>query len=84
MSVAWHRTFNIVKEVRKGSVLLTIPFTTLLVQDLTVESWSINKGGNEMIILLQKEEKECIIEKMLEEKRNNYERFAVYPGERLK
>jgi hypothetical protein len=73
-----------VKEVSKGSVRLTIPFTTIPVEDLKVISWSINKGGNEMLILLEKEEKECPIEKILEEKRINYDRFLAYPGERLR
>jgi len=62
--------------------LLRIPFTTIPVGDLKVESWNI-MPGNELHILLQKKEKECPIEKILEEKRESY-RFAVYPGERLR
>jgi len=81
--LTWQRTFSIRKEVSKGSVILRIPFVSLVVSDLSVDSWSINKPGNEMVIMLQKIERECLAEKMLEEKRNNFEKFAVYPGERL-
>jgi hypothetical protein len=77
----WHRTFNIVKEVSKGQVLLRIPFYTIPVQDLKVESWHFTKKGNELLIRLEREEKGCLLEKMLEEKRIAYQ-FAVYPGER--
>jgi hypothetical protein len=84
MFAPWYRTFSIHKEVSRGYVLLKIPFYTLQVSDLKVESWKIMPLGNELHILLQKEEKECPIEKILEEKRINYDRFLAYPGERLK
>ena len=83
MFVPWYRTFSIHKEVSRGYVLLRIPFTTIPVGDLKVESWKI-MPGNELHVLLQKVEKECPIEKILEEKRINYDRFLAYPGERLK
>ncbi len=77
----WYRTFSIHKEVSKGYVLLNIPFYTIPVNSLSVESWCFNlKKGNELQILLKRIEVQCPIEKILEEKRNN---FAVYPGEKL-
>lgn len=78
----WYRTFSIHKEVSRSYVLLRIPFTTIPVSDLKVESWKI-MPGNELHVLLQKVEKECPIQKILDEKRESY-RFAVYPGERLR
>lgn len=84
MSAPWHRTFNIVKEVSKGQVLLRIPFYTIPVSDLKVESWQFYSSGNELHLRLERKEERCLLEKLLEEKRNNYERFAVYPGERLR
>jgi len=73
-----------VKEVSKGQVLLRIPFYTIPVQDLKVESWHFTKEGNELHIKLEREQERCLLEKMLEEKQINYDRFLAYPGERLK
>jgi len=78
----WHRTFSIVKEVSKGQVLLRIPFYTIPVQDLKVESWQFYSLGNELHLRLHREQERCLLTKMLEEKRIAYQ-FAVYPGERL-
>ena len=83
MSV-WFRQQSIWKEVSKGQVLLKIPFLTIPVSDLSVQSWYFTKEGNELQIRLERKEERCIVEKMLEEKRNNYDRFLAYPGERLK
>jgi hypothetical protein len=80
----WYRSFNIHKEVTKTSVLLRIPFHTLQASDLTLQSWYFTKEGNEMHLLLDRVKNECPIEKLLEEKRNNYSRYAMYPGERLR
>jgi len=83
MSV-WFRQQSIWKEVSKGQVLLRIPFYTIPVSDLKVESWQFYSSGNELHLKLERKEERCIVEKMLEEKRNNYDRFLAYPGERLK
>jgi len=83
MSV-WFRQQSIWKEVNKGQVLLRIPFYTIPVSDLKVESWQFYSSGNELHLRLERKEERCIVEKMLEEKRNNYDRFLAYPGERLK
>ena len=83
MSVPWFRQMSIWKEVSKGVVVLKIPFHTIPVSELKVESWKFYSSGNELHIRLEREEGECPIEKLLEEKRNEY-RFAVYPGERLR
>jgi len=83
MSV-WFRQQSIWKEVSKGQVLLKIPFHNISVSDLKVESWQFYSSGNELHLRLERKEERCIVEKMLEEKRNNYDRFLAYPGERLK
>ena len=83
MSV-WFRQQSIWKEVSKGQVLLKIPFLTIPVSDLKVESWQFYSSGNELHVLLQREEKGCLVTQALEEKRKNYDRFLIYPGERLR
>jgi hypothetical protein len=83
MYTPWMRTFSITKEVFRSHVLLKIPFQTIPVQDLRVESWQAYKEGNIMHILLQREGDDCLVTKMLKDKREDY-RFAVYPGERLR
>jgi hypothetical protein len=75
---------SVVKEVFRGHVLLKIPFYTIPVQDLRMESWQTYKEGNIMHILLQRDSDDCVVSKMLEEKRVNYDRFLTYPGERLR
>ena len=84
MSVPWFRQMSIWKEVSKGVVVLKIPFHTIPVSDLKVESWQFYSSGNELHIRLEREEEGCLLTKMLEEKRINYDRFAMYPGERLR
>ena len=79
----WYRSINIIKEVSKRYVLLKIPLYSIPVKSISVESWKFSERGNEIHILLKREEVQCPIEKILEEKRNNFERFAVYPGEKL-
>lgn len=83
MYTPWSRTFSITKEVFRAHVLLKIPFQTIPVQDLRVESWQAYKEGNIMHILLQRDSDDCLVTKMLKDKREDY-RFAVYPGERLR
>jgi hypothetical protein len=80
--VPWSRTFSITKEVFLGHVLLKIPFYTIPVQDLKMESWQFHKEGNTIHILLQRDGDHCLATKMLEEKRKNYDQFLAYPGER--
>ena len=75
---------SVVKEVFRGHVLLKIPFHTIPVQDLKMESWQFFKEGNILHVLLQREGDDCVVTKMLEEKRKNYDQFLAYPGERLK
>ena len=84
MSAPWLRTFSITKEVFRSHVLLKIPFYTIPVQDLRMESWQTYKEGNIMHILLQRDSDDCVVSKMLEEKRRNYDQFLAYPGEKLK
>ena len=80
--VPWSRSMSIVKEVFLGHVLLKIPFYTIPVQDLKMESWQFHKEGNTLHILLQRDDKEIKPPLMLVEKRENFDRFSVYPGER--
>jgi hypothetical protein len=80
----WYRTINVVKEVSRGQVILKIPFFIIPVKELKVESWYYCSDGNEMIITLHREEPECPIQKILDEKRQNYDKFLAYPGERLR
>ena len=80
----WYRSMSIVKEVSRGQVILKIPFYTIPVKELKVESWYYCSISNEMRILLQREEIECPIQKILDEKRQNYDKFLTYPGERLR
>ena len=84
MSVPWSRSMSVVKEVSRGQVLLKIPFHTIPVLDLKMESWQFHSSGNLLHVLLQREEKGCLVTQALEEKRKNYDRFLIYPGERLK
>jgi hypothetical protein len=71
----WSRTFSIVKEVSKGQVLLRIPFPTILVKELKVESWTFHPAGNELHLLLKREKGILDLEKP------PFESYAVYPGE---
>lgn len=80
----WYRSMSIVKEVSKGQVILKIPFYTIPVKELKVESWYYCSISNEMRITLHREEPECPIQKILDEKRQNYDKFLAYPGERLR
>lgn len=80
----WIRNFNITKEVFLGHVLLKIPFYTIPVSDLKMESWQFNRQDNTLHILLQRDDKETKLPLMLEEKRDNFDRFLAYPGERMK
>lgn len=84
MSIPWSRSMSVVKEVSRGHVLLKIPFHTIPVQDLKMESWQFYSSGNLLHVLLQREEKGCLFTQALEEKRKNFDCFLVYPGERLK
>jgi len=93
MYTPWMRTFSITKEVFRSHVLLKIPFQTIPVQDLKMESWQFFKVNNTMHILLQRDGDDCLVTKMLEsrrdcasleEKRKNYDQFLAYPGEKLK
>jgi len=84
MYTPWLRTFSITKEVFRAHVLLKIPFQTIPVQDLKMESWQFFKRDNTMHILLQREGDDCVVTKMLEEKRKNYDQFLAYPGEKLR
>ena len=81
---AWFRQMNVWKEVSKGVVVLKIPFYTIPVADLKVESWQFYSSGNELHLRLEREEKGCLLTQALDEKRINYDRFMVYPGERLR
>ena len=82
--VPWSRSMSVVKEVFLGHVLLKIPFYTIPVSDLKMESWQFNRQDNTLHILLQRDDKEIKLPLMLEEKRNNYDQFLAYPGERLR
>lgn len=75
----WNRTLSIVKEVSKGQVKLTIPFISIPVKQLTVESWSIHVTDNTLQILLHREEPP-LIRQELKEKRGNWD-HRMYPGE---
>jgi hypothetical protein len=72
------RTLEIIKEVSRRYVVLKIPFPSMAVKDLTVESWT--KKGNELHLLLSREVPAEVVPPTLIEKRINWE--ARYPGER--
>lgn len=72
------RTLEVIKEVSRRYVVLKIPFPSMAVKDLTVESWT--KKGNELHLLLSREVPAEVVPPTLIEKRINWE--ARYPGER--
>lgn len=70
------RTLEVIKEVSRRYVVLKIPFPSMAVKDLTVESWT--KKGNELHLLLSREVPAETPPTLIE--KGNWE--ARYPGER--